>query len=131
MAVIELCRKSRGGRGVGPKSDLRVYATREHGSKKRFSVGIRLSETVMRRLRWLVGDLVRASFDDTTATWTVKRVADKTGNSLSGQGRKDGAGTVRFAVDQGDLSVFGLTGDEGYDCSLVDADGDSATFMRS
>ena len=63
-------------------------------------------------------------------TWTLRRVADKTGNRLSGQGRKDGAGTVRFAVDSGDLSVFGLDGDSGYDCELVSSDGDSASFKK-
>ena len=130
MAVIDLCRRSRGGRPSGAKSDVRVYAAKEKGSKKRFSIGVRLSDTVMRRLRWIVGDLVRASFDDTSMTWTLRRVADKTGNRLSGQGRKDGAGTVRFCVDASQLSALGLDGDEGYDCTLVNADGDSASFRK-
>ena len=131
MAVIELCRKSKGGRSNGPKSDLRVYTTRESGPSRRFSIGLRINETVMRRLRWLVGDYVRASFDDSAMTWTIKRVADKTGNRLSGQGRNNGDGTVRFAIERSDMEAFGLTGDEGYDCSLLDADSDSATFKLS
>lgn len=130
MAVIELCRKSRGGRAPGPKSDLRVYHTRERGPNGRFSVGIRVSENVMRRLRWIVGDYVRAAFDDTSKTWSLRRVTDDTGNRLSGQGRKDGAGTVRFAVDEDALAVFGLNGDAGYDCTLVEGDGEAALFRR-
>ena len=130
MAVIELCRKSRGGRAHGRKSDVRVYCTREKRKKPTVAIGIRLNETVMRRLRWIVGDFVRASFDDSSMTWTLRRVADKTGNRLSGQGRGDGAGTVRFSVDGEDLTAFGLDGDEGYDCSLVASDSESATFRK-
>lgn len=128
MAVIELCRKSKGGRAAGPKSDLRVYVTKETGGKQRFSVGIRVSETVMKRLRWLVGDYVKASFDDATMVWTLVRVADESGNRLSGQGRKDGAGTVRFAVEDHHLTAFGLSEEPGYNAALFSADGDSASF---
>lgn len=128
MAVIELVRKCRGGRSPGIKSDLRVYATIEKRQQHRFSIGIRVSESVMKRLRWLVGDLVRASFDDGRREWSLRRVSDNTGNRLSGQGRKDGAGTVRFAVEKDDLAVFGLDGDSGYDCCLVSCDGDVAVF---
>lgn len=128
MAVIELVRKCRGGRAPGIKSDLRVYATREKRNQHRISIGIRVSESVMKRLRWIVGDLVRASFDDAKREWSLRRVSDKTGNRLSGQGRTDGAGTVRFACDASDLSVFCLDGDEGYDCRFISCDGDVAVF---
>jgi hypothetical protein len=128
MAVIELFRKSRGGRASGPKSDLRVYSTTESGGN-RYSIGIRVSAEVMKRMRWLVGDYVRASFDDATMEWSLRRVADESGNRLSSQGRKAGGdGTVRFAVDADGLKRFGLAPHAGYDCSLVSAGNDSACF---
>lgn len=127
MPVFELVRKS-SSRGPGPKSDLRVFATKESGSKGRSSVGIRVSEPAMKRLRWLVGDFVTASFDDASFTWTIRRVADERGNRLSGQGKKDGCGTVRFAVDESDLPSLSLSLGSGYDCVLVSCDGESAVF---
>ena len=131
MAVIELVRKAKGGRPTGTQSDLRVYATRETGRKGspgRFSVGLRVSGATMKRLRWIVGDHVSALFDDEAKTWTVRRVADRKGNALSGQGRTGGSGTVRFAVEEPQLAVFGLVGGEGYDANLVSDDGDCAVF---
>jgi hypothetical protein len=82
----------------------------------------------MKRLRWIVGDHVSALFDDEAKTWTVRRVADRKGNALSGQGRTGGSGTVRFAVEEPQLAVFGLVGGEGYDANLVSDDGDCAVF---
>lgn len=130
MAVIELCRKSRGGRAPGPKSDLRVYATQEKGRNGRSCIGIRVHESVMKRMRWIVGDYVRASFDDSANTWSLRRVTDQTGNRLSDQGRKDGVGTVRFAVEEPELYVFGLESGSGYDCTLIECDGEVAVFRR-
>jgi hypothetical protein len=131
MAVIQLVRKSNGGRSTGSQSDLRVYATRETPSKRgavRYSIGLRVSESTMKRLRWLVGDYVSADFDDEAKTWTVRRVADKKGNALSGQGKGGKSATVRFAVEQSQLAIFGLDVGEGYDSQLIDDDGDCAVF---
>lgn len=131
MAVIELVRKAQGGRSTTIGSDLRVYATREtdkKGRSRRYSVGLRVSGETMKRLRWIIGDHVKAVFDDAVKTWTVRRVSAKEGNALSGQGRNSGCGTVRFAVDESALSVFGLVGGEGYDAELLSDEGDCAVF---
>ena len=131
MAVIELARKTRGGHARGAKSDLRVYATRENSKKRgRWSLGIRVSEATMKRLRWILGDFVAASFNDETQSWTLCRVSDRTGNALSGQGKKTGSGTVRFAIDESHLGPFGLDSGEGYDCVLVSSDTEAAVFTR-
>ena len=110
MAVIELVRKSRGGRVGSVKSDLRVYCTKETvkpGSKSRarFSVGLRVSEATMKRLRWIMGDRVSASYDNEALTWSIRRVSDRKGNALSGQGKNRGSGTVRFAVAETQLAA--------------------------
>jgi hypothetical protein len=133
MAVIELVRKSKGGRSGGTKSDLRVYCTREKSrpgskAKVRYSVGLRLSCAVMKRLRWILGDRVSAAFDDEAMTWTLRRVSDRSGNALSGQGRNRGDGTVRFAVEESQLDRFALDIGGGYDAVLAADDGDSAVF---
>jgi len=125
MAVIELCRRSKGGRRPTEKSDLRVYASQESGAD-RFSVGLRVNGTLMKRMRWLVGDLVRATFDDSNMTWSVRRVADQTGNRLSAGGKKSGDATVRFAIERDLLASFALSEGGAYDCSLVETDGDVA-----
>jgi hypothetical protein len=127
MAVIEFCRRSKGGRGPREKSDLRVYATAETGGE-RFSIGIRVNCAVMKRMRWLVGDLVRATFDDTNMKWTLRRVADETGNRLSAGGKKSGDATVRFAVDKSLLTSLCLSEGGSYDCELTDTEGDVAVF---
>lgn len=131
MAVIELMRKAKGGRPTGTKSDLRVYVTREKGrpgSAGRFSIGLRVSETCMKRLRWIIGDHVSASFDDEAVTWTLRRVADRKGNALSAQGKNRGAATVRFAVEESHMPTFGLEVGEGYDATLTSDEGDCAVF---
>ncbi|MEY3203922.1 MAG: hypothetical protein RLZZ21_253 [Planctomycetota bacterium] len=130
MAVIELMRKSKGGRVACAQSDLRVYFTRETSkTRPRFSVGLRVSEQVMKRLRWIVGDHVSAAYDNEAKTWSIRRVADRKGNALSGQGKKGGSGTVRFAVDESQMEAFGIEVGDGYDAELVSDDGDLAVFM--
>ncbi len=133
MAVIELVRKSRGGRVGSVKSDLRVYCTKETvkpGSKSRarFSVGLRVSEATMKRLRWIMGDRVSASYDNEALTWSIRRVSDRKGNALSGQGKNRGSGTVRFAVDETQLAAFGLELGCGYDADFISDDLDCAVF---
>lgn len=130
MAVISLMRKSHG-RSAGQASDLRVYATAERdksGAPSRYSIGLRVSEACMKRLRWILGDHVSAEFDDEAMTWTLRRVSDEQGNCLSGQGRNGGSGTVRFAVDESQMRAFGLRCGDGYDASLSSEDQGVAVF---
>ncbi len=130
MAVISLVRKSHG-RSASGASDLRVYATAERkksGEPSRYSIGLRVSEPCMKRLRWILGDHVSAEFDDEAMTWTLRRVSDEQGNCLSGQGKNGGSGTVRFAVDESQMRTFGLSLGEGYDASLASEDQGIAVF---
>jgi len=130
MAVISLVRRSHGRTG-GQASDLRVYATAERnkaGLPCRYSVGIRVSESCMKRLRWIIGDRVTADFDDEAMTWTVRRVTEGHGNCLSGQGKSGGSGTVRFAIEESQMKQFGLKYGDGYDCEFVSEDSGAAVF---
>lgn len=129
MAVIELARKSKGGVRMSDASDLRVYCTTESAKKGgRHSIGIRVRNSVMKRLRWMIGDKVVAKFDDERKTWTVERVTDGTGNALSSQGHNEGHGTVRFACDSLVADRCGLTNGGGYDCRMISSDEKRAVF---
>jgi hypothetical protein len=108
-----------------------VYATSEKnktGEPIRYSVGLRVSESCMKRLRWIIGDHVAADFDNEAMTWTLRRVSDQQGNCLSGQGKNGGSGTVRFAVDESELQTLGLSLGQGYDGSLKSEDQGAAVF---
>jgi hypothetical protein len=82
----------------------------------------------MKRLRWIIGDNVSASYDNEALTWSLRRVADSKGNTLSGQGKNGGSGTVRFAVEESQLAAFRLEIGGGYDANLISDDGDCAVF---
>jgi hypothetical protein len=128
MTVIEFKRKAHGGRKTGGKSDLRVYSCKESGGEDRFSVGLRVGASAMKRMRWLVGDFVTVAFDDSAMQWTITRVSDNAGNKLSRQGRDTGDATVRFRIDKDQLSRVGLVEGSGYDCTLVSSESESAVF---
>jgi hypothetical protein len=128
MAGFVLGRKSHGGGRGRDMSDLRVFASGE--SDGTFSIGLRVSESVMKRMRWLHGDSVVASFDDEGMVWTIRRVADsKKGNRLSNCGRTTSHGTVRFTAVEEWLAQAGLSAGDGYDCKLKSSDGESASFV--
>lgn len=127
MAVIELTRRANGRQGSKTKSDLRVYGVSE--KKGRMSVGLRVSDSCMKRIGWSVGDRVTASFDDETHTWTIQKATDrKKGNALSGHSKGGGSGTVRFVIERMQFAPLRLNGTEGYDAYLVSFDADRATF---
>jgi hypothetical protein len=127
MAVIEFARIGQGGRRAGEACDLHVYATQD--KKGRMSLGLRVSGKVMARMRWIIGDYVKASYDGDNKRWTLTRVpADGGGNKLSAQGKTDGHGTVRFAIDpKVEARIF--PNSESHSAKLVDASESSAIFL--
>ena len=131
MAVIELRRKSRGSRVAGEKSDIRVYVT---GSRRkpstRLNLGVRLSEAVLKRVRWLEGDSVTLDYDESSDIWTMRRVTDNSGNSLSQQGKSGPDLTVRYAIEPGHVSQFGLNLHTGADCDVIDVIENAVLFRR-
>lgn len=129
MGVITFNRMVRGGRKVGELSDMRVYV-HEKGDRRSY-VALRISPKVMRLLRWKTGDQVTASYDTSSKQWTLRRVTDNSGNSLSSQGHKTGSGTVRFVTPASQFKSIGFDGGSGgYECALLRDDPDVAVFER-
>jgi hypothetical protein len=132
MAVIELRRRCGGRTGPGRKSDFRVFMTKKKAdSQSGFALGVRVSESVLKKVRWLEGDNVTVDFDSSTDTFTMRRVTDDSGNALSGQGKDGRALTVRYVVDQENVSLFGVDPGKGCDCELVTVTGDAVLFKRN
>lgn len=134
MAIIQLRRRSPGGRGTrGKRSDICVWASRKtDGKRERFCVGLRVELSVLKRLRWMDDDCVTIDFDSGSGVWYMRRVDDDSGNCLSQQGKNGEYLTVRFTVDKSQLSVFGIGEDmKGYACDIVDIGVDTVSFKRA
>lgn len=131
MAVIQLRRRSGGRRGLGEMSEFRLYITRKkadsHGG---LALGVRVSQSVLRKVRWLAGDLVTLDFDPSTDTFTMRRVTDESGNALSGLGKDGTSLTVRYAVEPEHVTLFGIDPSRGCDCDVVTVTGDAVLFKR-
>jgi hypothetical protein len=131
MAVIQLRRKSGGGRPAGEKSDVRVYVTSRRGKPQSgLNLGVRLSHTVLKRVRWLNGDSVTLGYDESSDTWTMRRVTDNSGNALSQQGKNGGDLTVRYAIEPDHVAQFGLDVHRGADCHVIDVIENAVLFKR-
>lgn len=124
---IELSRVGVGGRRNGRKADLRLSACAASKHGRNPSLGFRLSPEAMKRLGWLSGDLVVARCEMADGakaiTVTVTRTTDEhAGCRLSDQGKKDGAGNVRFTIPQADLDKIFTNCVRGYDGHLKSID---------
>lgn len=130
MGVIDFRRMGRGGGNNGGElSDLRVYATSYKDSNhKRQAIGLRVSPAVMKRMRWIAGDKVVASFNDAEMQWTLKRVHTSDGNVLSCV-KGERSASVKFSCDASTVKACGLEVGNGYDCRIVSDDGDTAVFQ--
>ena len=83
----------------------------------------------MKSLRWLKGDFVKASFDDTTSQWTVSRVSDRSGNKLSEPGSRSPSAIVKFRIEEQTLPALLLKYGDGYSCSLAHSESECAVFV--
>jgi len=128
--MLHFQRKVPSGRKSGICSDLLVYLAKSSSKKGNIAISLRVSSKVMAKLRWRPGDYAVADYDPKTNKWTITIVDDKTGNKLSGKGRPDATGTVRFAIKQEMVSQVGITDDSGYDCRLIEGSPKSAVFQR-
>lgn len=130
MAVIQLRRKA-GGHRRGEKSDVRIYVTSRKGKPQSgLNLGVRLSNDVLKRVRWLNGDSVTLDYDESTDAWTMRRVTDNSGNALSQQGKNGGDLTVRYAIEPHHVVQFGLDVHRSAECHVMDVIDNAMLFKR-
>lgn len=134
--VIEFGRRGHHFARAGASSDFYVSQVdvSSKGSPGR-SISVRFSKAVLQKLRWIVGDYVKASCeisdDGTSQTWTLTRVAgaDCGGCKISGQGKTHGAATVRFTLPKEVCRKVFPKDDRGYTGELAEHDGAKASFV--
>ena len=102
------------------------------GKSSRFAICVRLSEEILDKLRWRIGDRVFMELerDGTTDTWTFHRVADTDpeGLKISANGKDDGPGTVRRTASQDEISAVFPNCKRGYQGFLMEGDSKRAVF---
>lgn len=122
-------RRSNGGSGRHSAADLLVFVA-ARGSKGNTSFGLRLSDKVLRELRWQAGDHVTSEYDPKTRRWKLRLSDEHEGNKLSGKGNGTCSANVRFSVEASDIENIGLKDRMSYECLLVDCDRESCVFER-
>ena len=122
-------RKTNGRSGRHSAADLLVFVA-ARGSKGNISFGLRLSDKVLRELRWQAGDHVTSEYEPEKKRWKLRLANEYEGNKLSGKGNGTACANVRFSVDASELQSIGLKDRMSYECLLVDCDRESCVFER-